>query len=101
MKFRAEIFVLFDAHSANSYTESIHHSNKYIITDHTKHRYYSKITGMEAGFASNIQDFFMFPKILITLVFRKGLRSFIFLILSRTGKSSIQPTLWQFLTALA
>lgn len=99
MKFRTEIFVLFDAYSANCYSESIHHSNKYMITDHTKHMYYSKITRMEAGSASNIQDLFMFPK--ITLVFRKALRSFIFLILSRTGKSSIQPTLWQFLTALA
>lgn len=73
MEFRTEKIVLFDAHSANSYTERTYHSNKYIITDHTKHIYDSKITRMEAGTASNIQDFYMFPKILFTLVFRKAL----------------------------
>lgn len=54
MNFRTEIGELFDVHSANSYTKSIHHSIKYIITASRKHTYEIKITRTEAGTASNI-----------------------------------------------
>lgn len=54
MNFRTEIGELFDVHSANSYTESIHHPIKYPITDLRKHMYENKITRIEAGTASNV-----------------------------------------------
>lgn len=49
MNFRTEIGEFFDVHGANSYTECIHHSIVYIITDLRKYMYEIKITRTKDG----------------------------------------------------
>lgn len=62
MNFRTEIGEFFDVHGANSYTECIHHSIVYIITDLRKYMYEIKITRTEDGTASNIQVSYILKK---------------------------------------